>query len=103
MLSESESDGHSDTSLVSWLNARRGSIGELRQRNASKTADIGGKGGATSCEIVVDRRPVRAYLEQLEADAGVEREGPAHKPPKVISETDPQAAWSTKDGPGRFS
>ena len=24
-------------------------------------------------------------------------------PPKVISETDPQAAWSTKDGPGHFS
>ncbi|SPJ26116.1 IS1182 family transposase [Palleronia abyssalis] len=48
-------------------------------------------------------RPVRAYLDQLEAEAGVEREGPVHKPPKVISETDPQAAWSTKDGPGRFS
>jgi len=28
---------------------------------------------------------------------------PKHKPPKYISETDPQAAWSLKDGPGRFS
>ena len=48
-------------------------------------------------------RPVRAYLEQLEAEASEEREGPVHPAPKVISQTDPQAAWSTKDGPGRFS
>lgn len=48
-------------------------------------------------------RPVRAYLEQLDAEASEEREGPVHPAPKVISQTDPQAAWSTKDGPGRFS
>ena len=48
-------------------------------------------------------RPVRAYLDQLDAAAAEPQEGPQHKPPKVISETDPQAAWSTKDGPGRFS
>lgn len=48
-------------------------------------------------------RPVRAYLEQLDAEASEGRDGPAHPPPKVISQTDPQAAWSTKDGPGRFS
>lgn len=45
-------------------------------------------------------RPVQAYLDDLEA---VATEGPKHKPPKYISETDPQAAWSIKDGPGRFS
>ncbi|MDO5371414.1 IS1182 family transposase [Paracoccus sp. (in: a-proteobacteria)] len=48
-------------------------------------------------------RPVRAYLEQLDAEASEEREGPVHPAPKVISQTDPQPAWSTKDGPGRFS
>ena len=48
-------------------------------------------------------RPVQAYLDQLDAEAAVPRERPQHKPPKAISETDPQAAWSIKDGPGRFS
>ncbi|MEM8760128.1 MAG: IS1182 family transposase [Pseudomonadota bacterium] len=48
-------------------------------------------------------RPVREYLTQLEAEADAPRDGPRHKPPKAISETDPQAAWSLKDGPGRFS
>ena len=52
-------------------------------------------------------RPVRAYLDQLEAETATlrdePREGPEHKAPAAISETDPQAAWSTKDGPGRFS
>ena len=42
------------------------------------------------------QRPVADYLAAL-AD-----EAPA-KPPKYISETDPEAAWSVKDGPGRFS
>ena len=45
-------------------------------------------------------RPVQAYLDQLEAEACEPRDGPQHK---TISATDPQAAWSTKDGPGRFS
>jgi len=49
-------------------------------------------------------RPVQAYLDQLAAeDAKAPEPGPKHKPPKAISETDPQAAWSLKDGPGRFS
>ena len=48
-------------------------------------------------------RPVQAYLDELEAAAADPPEGPKHKPPKYISETDPQAAWSLKDGPGRFS
>ena len=46
-------------------------------------------------------RPVQAYLDQLAEAAPTD--GPEHKPPKYISETDPQAAWSLKDGPGRFS
>jgi transposase len=48
-------------------------------------------------------RPVRDYLDQLAADAAEVHEGPQHKAPKYLSETDPQAAWSIKDGPGRFS
>jgi len=48
-------------------------------------------------------RPVRAYLDQLAEEAATPQEGPDRKPPKAISETDPQAAWSIKDGPGRFS
>lgn len=47
--------------------------------------------------------PVQAYLDDLEAAAAHPTDGPKHKPPKYISETDPQAAWSLKDGPGRFS
>ncbi len=48
-------------------------------------------------------RPVQAYLDDLEAVAAHPPDGPKHKPPKYVSETDPQAAWSLKDGPGRFS
>lgn len=49
-------------------------------------------------------RPVQAYLDQLAAeDAETPKPGPKRKPPKAISETDPQSAWSLKDGPGRFS
>ncbi len=47
-------------------------------------------------------RPVQDYLDSLESSA-VPAPGPKHKPPKYLSETDPQAAWSLKDGPGRFS
>lgn len=47
--------------------------------------------------------PVQAYLEDMEASVANPPTGPKHKPPKYISETDPQAAWSLKDGPGRFS
>ena len=46
---------------------------------------------------------MQAYLDQLEAEAAEPREGPQHKPRKTVSLTDPQAAWSVKDGPGRFS
>jgi len=48
-------------------------------------------------------RPVQAYLDDLAHAAANPPDGPKHKPPKYISETDPQAAWSLKDGPGRFS
>jgi len=41
-------------------------------------------------------RPVREYLEALDAA------NPAHESkPKYLSPTDPAAAWNTKDGPGR--
>ena len=49
------------------------------------------------------QRPVAEYLAKL-ADTDQESKGSAKKkPPKYISETDPEAAWSLKDGPGRFS
>ncbi|MFK7878004.1 MAG: hypothetical protein AB8B71_19905 [Paracoccaceae bacterium] len=47
-------------------------------------------------------RPVQDYLDVRVANAAP-APGPKHKPPKYLSETDPQAAWSLKDGPGHFS
>lgn len=47
-------------------------------------------------------RPVADYLEKL-ADTDCTVQSGPKKPPKYISETDPEAAWSLKDGPGRFS
>jgi transposase len=49
------------------------------------------------------QRPVAEFLERLAEDDLPAQPGPKHKPPKYISETDPDAAWSLKDGPGRFS
>ena len=46
-------------------------------------------------------RPVSDYLGKLAENDPPP--GPKKKPPKYISETDPEAAWSLKDGPGRFS
>lgn len=37
-------------------------------------------------------RPVRDFLDQLGAEAPEVHEGPQHKAPKYLSETDPQAA-----------
>ena len=50
-------------------------------------------------------RPVQAYLDDLDAAGPPQPNSSGKKPkgPKYISETDPQAAWSLKDGPGRFS
>ncbi|NSX57046.1 transposase [Parasulfitobacter algicola] len=49
------------------------------------------------------QRPVAEYLAKL-ADADQPTSpGPKKKPPKYLSETDPEAAWSLKEGPGRFS
>lgn len=50
-------------------------------------------------------RPVQDYLDDLAAAAPPEVNSGGRVPsaPKYISETDPQAAWSLKDGPGRFS
>ncbi|WP_044025617.1 IS1182 family transposase, partial [Roseobacter litoralis] len=49
------------------------------------------------------QHPVAEYLEKLADAEGTVQSGPKKKPPKYISETDPEAAWSLKDGPGRFS
>ncbi|MEP3297045.1 MAG: transposase [Pseudoruegeria sp.] len=49
------------------------------------------------------QRPVAEFLAKLAEDNLPAQPGPKHKPPKYISETDPDAAWSLKDGPGRFS
>lgn len=48
-------------------------------------------------------RPVQEYLAALDAalPAAPDEREPA--PPKYTSPTDPQAAWSIKHGPGRFS
>ncbi|MEM7671335.1 MAG: IS1182 family transposase [Pseudomonadota bacterium] len=48
-------------------------------------------------------RAVAAYLEDLATAADPAPDEPRRKAPKYLSETDPQAAWSLKDGPGRFS
>lgn len=42
-------------------------------------------------------------MAKLAEAAPLSEPGPTHKPPKYLSETDPEAAWSVKDGPGRFS
>lgn len=49
------------------------------------------------------QRPVAEFLAKLTEDDVPAQPGPKHKPPKYIPETDPDAAWSLKDGPGRFS
>ena len=49
------------------------------------------------------QRPVADYLAKLADTWGPAPSGPKKKPPKYLSETDPEAAWSLKDGPGRFS
>ncbi len=49
------------------------------------------------------QRPVADYLQNLAESDDVTQSGPKKKPPKYISETDPEAALSLKDGPGRFS
>ncbi|WP_192931303.1 hypothetical protein [Gemmobacter serpentinus] len=38
-------------------------------------------------------RPARNYLDQLAAEAGEVPEGPRHKAPKYLSETDPAARF----------
>jgi hypothetical protein len=41
-------------------------------------------------------------LDALDAASAPARDEPKQAAPKHISETDPQAAWSTKTGAGRF-
>lgn len=47
-------------------------------------------------------RPVREYLAALDAAAPPAADEPRKGTPKYLSPTDPTAAWSTKNGPGRF-
>src|SRR5512147_686051 len=47
-------------------------------------------------------RPVRAYLDALDAASEPARDEPKQAAPKHLSKTDPQAAWSTKTAAGRF-
>ncbi len=49
------------------------------------------------------QRPVAEYLAKLADVDQPAPPGPKKKPPRYLSETDPEAAWSLKDGPGRFS
>ena len=49
------------------------------------------------------QRSVADYLAKLADADGAAQTGPKKKPPKYISETDPEAAWSPTDAPGRFS
>lgn len=58
--------------------------------------------GEVEAAKVTIPRPVLAYLDQLDDGAALPQKGPPHKPPKAISEADPQAAWSIKDGPRPF-
>ncbi len=48
-------------------------------------------------------RPVREYLEALDATTPPAQDEPRHAAPKHLSETDPHAAWSIKHGAGHFS
>ena len=48
-------------------------------------------------------RPVREYLDALDAAASPEPDEPHHGTPKHVSPTDPAAAWSTKHGVGVFA
>ena len=54
-------------------------------------------------ELTVTLISSPSVVRRVVADAGEVQEGPQHKAPKYLSETDPQSAWSIKDGPGRFS
>lgn len=48
-------------------------------------------------------RPVREYLDALDAALPPARDEPRPGEPKYLSETDPQAGWTKKHGPGEFA
>jgi len=56
---------------------------------------------ATDCEA--QARPVREYLDALDAVAPPALNEPRHGTPKYISPTEPAAAWSIKHGVGVFA
>lgn len=47
-------------------------------------------------------RPVREYLDALDAAAPPERDEPKQFEQKYVSATDPQSGWTRKHGPGSF-
>ena len=64
-------------------------------------------GGSVPEEWLADReaqtRPVREYLDALDAAAPPAADEPCHGAPKYLSATDPAAAWSNKHGMGVFA
>src|SRR6478609_12035942 len=64
-------------------------------------------GGAAPEAWTADReaqaRPVREYLDALDAASPPEPDEPRHDAPKYLSPTDPAAAWSNKHGVGVFA
>lgn len=53
-------------------------------------------------DLAAPTRPVREYLAALDAAAPPAADEPRKDAPKYLSPTDPAAAWSTRNGPGRF-
>ena len=58
---------------------------------------------AWTAEREAQARPVREYLDALDAAAPPEPDEPRHEAPKYLSPTDPGAAWSIKHGVGVFA
>src|ERR671929_713176 len=59
--------------------------------------------GAWTADRAAQARPVREYLEALDAAAPPEPDEPRHDAPEYLSPTDPAAAWSNKHGVGVFA
>ena len=59
--------------------------------------------GAWTADRAAQARPVREYLEALDAAAPPEPDEPRHDAPEYLSPADPAAAWSDKHGVGVFA
>jgi transposase len=78
--------------------------GSFVQANASHERRVPGDAVPEEWRKKEATRPVREYLEALDAAASVEvGDHVQHSTPKHLSVTDPAAAWSVKEGPGRFA